>query len=60
MQKAIDDLGPEKLKNEIETLRPQMEKRARRMYQVPDVTQASDYADKLALAMMIETVQDEK
>ena len=60
MQQVIDDIGKEKLLKEIETLRPEMEKRARRMYQVPDVTQASDYADKLALAMMIETVQDEK
>ena len=60
MQKTIDDIGVDKLMEEIETLRPQMEKRARRMYQVPDVTQAADYADKLARAMTIETVRDEK
>jgi len=60
MQQAITDIGSEKLMKEIETLRPQMEKRARRMYEVPDVTQASDYSDKLAIAMSVEVIQDEK
>jgi len=60
MEQTIDDIGKEKLLKEIETLRPQMEKRARRMYEVPDVTDASDYSDKLALAMTIEVVQDGK
>ena len=60
MQQTIDDMGKKKLLEEIETLRPQMEKRARRMYDAPDVTKASDYSEKLALAMTVETVHDEK
>jgi len=60
MQQTIDDIGKDKLIEEIETLRPQMEKRARRMYEAPDVTKASDYSEKLALAMTVETVRDEK
>ena len=60
MQQTIDDIGRDKLMEEIETLRPQMEKRARRMYETPDVTDASNYSEKLALAMTVETVRDEK
>jgi heterodisulfide reductase subunit A len=60
MQQMINDIGKEKLLNEIETLRPQMEKRARRMYEVPDVTQASDYSEKLAIAMTVEMEKDGK
>ena len=60
MQKTIDDIGKEKLKAEIETLKPEMEKRARRMYDVPGVTQASDYSDTMALAMSAQEVGDGK
>lgn len=60
MQKVIDDLGGEKLMQEIETLRPDMEKRARRMYEVPDVTSASDYSDTMVLAMTMEGGKDGK
>ncbi len=60
MQKVIDDLGPEKLKQEIELLKPEMEKRARRMYETPDVNQASDYSDRLAVAMSAVEVNDGK
>jgi heterodisulfide reductase subunit A len=60
MQKVIDDLGGEKLMQEIETLRPDMEKRARRMYEVPDVTSASDYSDTMVLAMTVEGGKDGK
>ncbi|MCD6576990.1 MAG: hydrogenase iron-sulfur subunit [Anaerolineaceae bacterium] len=60
MQQALDDIGPVKLLKEIETLRPQMEKRARRMYEAPDVTSASDYSDILGLAMAVEVVHEEK
>jgi len=60
MQKVIDDLGKEKLMKEIETLRPEMEKRARRMYDVPDVISASDYSDTMVLAMSVEAGKDGK
>ncbi len=60
MQKVIDDLGKEKLAQEIETLRPDMEKRARRMYDAPDVTSASDYSDTMLLAIAVEGGKDGK
>ena len=60
MQQTLNDIGKEKLLTEIETLRPQMEKRARRMYETPDVTSASDYSDKMALAMTMEVLPDGK
>jgi len=60
MQKVIYDLGKEKLMKEIETLRPEMEKRARRMYDVPDVISASDYSDTMVLAMSVEAGKDGK
>jgi len=60
MQKTITDLGPDKLKEEIERLRPEMEKRARRMYEAPDVTLASDFSDQLAIAMTVTEAEDGK
>jgi len=60
MQDVIEGIGKEKLQKEIEELRPQMEKRARRMYEVPDVPSASDYSDKMVLAMTVEAVDDGK
>ena len=60
MQQTIDDIGREKLVKEIETLKPQMEKRARRMYEVPNVTNASDYSEKLSIAMAAETAKNEE
>jgi len=60
MQDVIEGIGKEKLQKEIEELRPQMEKRARRMYEVPDVPSASDYSDKMVLAMTVEAVNDGK
>ena len=60
MQDVIEGIGKEKLQAEIEELRPQMEKRARRMYEVPDVPSASDYSDKMVLAMTVEAVDDGK
>ncbi len=60
MQKTLDGLGKEKLKAEIEALKPEMEKRARRMYDVPGVTQASDYSDTMVLAMNAQEVGDGK
>ena len=60
MQQTIIDIGRDKLVKEIETLRPEMEKRARRMYEVPNVTLSTDYSKKLAIAMIAEVEQDGK
>ena len=60
MQKTIDDIGKEKLIAEIESLKPEMEKRARRMYEVPGVNEASDYSDMMAMAMTVKEVSDGK
>jgi heterodisulfide reductase subunit A len=60
MQKAINDLGADKLKQEIDTLKPEMEKRARRMYDVPGVAMASSFSDTMALAMTAKEVSDGK
>jgi heterodisulfide reductase subunit A len=60
MQKAIDELGPEKLVEEIEAMKPEMEKRARRMYEAPGVNEASEYSDVMALAMSVKEVSDGK
>ncbi len=51
MQKVIDEIGPEKIHTEVETLRPQMEQRARRMYDTPMVTEASDFSDTMVTAI---------
>jgi len=58
MQQAIHEIGPDKLHEEIENLRPDMEKRARRMYEVPDVTTASEYSDRMTVAMTVSEVED--
>ena len=58
MQQAITDLGKDKLHEEIERMKPDMEKRARRMYEAPQVNEASDYSDKLSIAMTITEVTD--
>lgn len=52
MQKVIDEIGPEKIHTEVETLRPQMEQRARRMYDTPMVTEASDFSDTMVTAIV--------
>jgi len=60
MQKAIDEIGQEKLNVEIEAMKPEMEKRARRMYEAPGVNEASEYSDVMALAMSAKEVSDGK
>jgi len=47
MQKVIDDIPREDLLAEIERLRPEMEKRARRMYEVPEIEEAVAYSEKM-------------
>ena len=50
MQATLDSIPQEQLLEEIERLRPQMEKRARRMREVPQVEEALAYADRLKAA----------
>jgi len=47
MQKVLDNIPPAALKEEIERLRPQMEQRARRMREVPNVEKALEFASRL-------------
>jgi len=51
MQAVLDSIPKEELLAEIERMRPQMEKRARRMREAPQVEEALAYADKLKAAM---------
>jgi len=60
MQQVIDTIGKERLREEIKTLRPEMEKRARRMYEVPGVNEASEFSERLAVAMTVTEVVDGK
>jgi heterodisulfide reductase subunit A len=53
MQAALDALPREQLMAEIERLRPDMERRARRMREVPQVEEALAFADRLKAAMMV-------
>jgi heterodisulfide reductase subunit A len=59
MQKTIDNIPPEQMKEEIEKLRPQMEQRARRMREVPQVEEAMEFGRKydIALAEMRESAK---
>jgi len=51
MQAGLDAIPKEKLMEEIERLRPQMERRARRMREVPQVKEAFEYSHALEAAM---------
>ena len=52
MQALLDSIPREKLLEEIEQLRPKMEKRARRMREAPQVEEALEYADRLKAAII--------
>jgi len=52
MQEALDAIPKEELLDEIERLRPEMEKRARRMKEAPQVEEALEFADRLTAAML--------
>jgi len=52
MQEFLDSIPKEKLMEEIEMLRPEMEKRARRMREAPQVDEALEFADRLTAAML--------
>jgi len=51
LQKTIDNIPHEKLMDEIETLRPQMEQRARRMKEAPRVDEAIEFSKKMVASM---------
>jgi heterodisulfide reductase subunit A len=52
MQATLDSMSPEDLHAEIERLRPDMEKRARRLREVPDVEDALAFSDLMKEAMI--------
>jgi heterodisulfide reductase subunit A len=56
MQETLDSIPKEKLLEEIERLRPEMEKQVRRMREVPRVEEALEYAHQLEVAMAGEEV----
>jgi len=60
MQQTINEIGKEKLCQEIDGMKAELEKRARRMYEAPRVTEASDYSDEMALAMSVMEVKEVK
>jgi len=51
MQETLDAIPKDALLEEIERLRPQMEKRVRRMKEAPLVKEALEYADQMKVAM---------
>jgi heterodisulfide reductase subunit A len=51
MQEVLDSIPPEKLKEEIESMRPEVERRARRMREVPEVDEALNYSIALEAAI---------
>jgi heterodisulfide reductase subunit A len=55
MQELLDSIPREKLLEEIEGMKPEMEKRARRMKEPPQVEEALEFADRLVEAMKAET-----
>jgi heterodisulfide reductase subunit A len=52
MQQTLDSIPKDKLHEEIEGMRSEMEKRARRMREVPLVEEALEYAGQLEAAMV--------
>ena len=52
MQATLDAMPREELLAEIERMRPEMERRARRMREVPEVDEALEYAEQLEAAIV--------
>jgi heterodisulfide reductase subunit A len=52
MQELLDSIPKDKLLAEIESMRPEVEKRARRMREVPLVEEALDYSERLKTAVL--------
>ena len=57
LQQTINDLGQAKILEENASMRPELEKRSRRMYEVPMVPEAATYSDQLAIAMSVAEVK---
>jgi heterodisulfide reductase subunit A len=51
MQATLDSIPKEELLEEIEELRPQMEKRVRRMREAPEIDEALAFAGRMAEAI---------
>jgi heterodisulfide reductase subunit A len=51
MQELLDSIPEERLAQEIEELRPQMERRARGLREIPEVQEALEYVEELETAM---------
>ncbi len=54
MQASLDELGPEKLHDEIERMRPEMAKRITKLPNIPHVQQAFNRADNFQTIMLHE------
>ncbi|HAF61455.1 MAG TPA: methyl-viologen-reducing hydrogenase subunit delta [Anaerolineaceae bacterium] len=57
MQQVIDSMPPEKLHEEIERIKPEMEKRSRRMYETPEIDKAVTYSDQMVKAITAKGVE---
>jgi heterodisulfide reductase subunit A len=57
MQDVIDSIPHDQLMQEIERLRPEMEKRARRMYETPGVAKAAEYSDEMTRIIISKEVK---
>jgi len=57
MQQVVDDMPHDKLIKEIERLKPEMEKRSRRMYEVPEIDKAVIYSDEMVKAITAKEVE---
>ncbi len=57
MQQALDNIPKEKLMAEIEELRPEMERRARRMREAPLVEEALEYSGRLEAVVLAGAVR---
>jgi len=60
MQETLSAIPPEELHAEIERMRPDMQKRARRMRQVPLVDEALEYASKLEAVVVAQAALAEE
>ncbi len=57
LQQVIDSIPHEQLMAEIERLRPEMEKRSRRMYEIPEIDKAVTYSDEMVKAIIAQEVK---
>jgi hypothetical protein len=57
MQQVLDNIPKEKLMAEIEEMRPDMERRARRMREAPLVDEALEYSGQLEAVVLAGAVR---